>query len=132
MHFIGTHVLADMWEIDDHLLKEPQSLMKGIRFSLKKHCFTVLNESFHHFSGGGEGVTGIFLLSESHCAFHTYPEFNYMAFDLFSCGTNNPLPILYALVEQLKPGRFEKVIKARGGDFEIIDHSITLPKHAII
>ena len=40
----------------------------------------------HKFTSGGEGVTGIFLLSESHLSYHTYPENNYISIDLYTCG----------------------------------------------
>jgi len=35
----------------------------------------------HRFEGGG--LTGYLLLSESHIAFHTYPEHRYIALDIF-------------------------------------------------
>ncbi|NDK98317.1 hypothetical protein GPY23_04595 [Photorhabdus bodei] len=40
----------------------------------------------HKFTDGGEGVTGLFLLSESHLSFHTYPETNYISIDVYTCG----------------------------------------------
>jgi S-adenosylmethionine/arginine decarboxylase-like enzyme len=33
------------------------------------------------------GLTGCFILSESHLTFHTYPEHKGCFFDLFTCGT---------------------------------------------
>ena len=40
------------------------------------------------FPGYNSGVTGVFILSESHAAFHSYPEYRYLAVDIFSCGNS--------------------------------------------
>ncbi len=39
---------------------------------------------WHRFAGPG-GVTGLYLLSESHLACHTYPEFSTATFNLYCC-----------------------------------------------
>jgi S-adenosylmethionine decarboxylase len=39
---------------------------------------------WHQFPGAG-GVTGLYLLSESHLACHTYPEFGAATFNLYCC-----------------------------------------------
>ena len=35
-----------------------------------------------------QGVTAIALLAESHISIHTWPESNYSAVDIFTCGRN--------------------------------------------
>jgi S-adenosylmethionine decarboxylase len=45
------------------------------------------------------GVSGVVLIAESHFAFHTWPEENYAAFDIFTCG---PTMNVDAAVEYLK------------------------------
>ena len=49
---------------------------------------TVLSCHMHGF-GGGQGVTGVALLAESHITVHTWPERGYAAFDVFMCGACN-------------------------------------------
>lgn len=44
---------------------------------------TVLKEAYNQFAP--HGVTGVYLLAESHFSIHTWPENSYAAFDLFSC-----------------------------------------------
>ncbi|MCA9211601.1 MAG: S-adenosylmethionine decarboxylase [Planctomycetales bacterium] len=39
---------------------------------------------WHQFSGAA-GVTGLYLLSESHLACHTYPEHQFASFNLYCC-----------------------------------------------
>ena len=50
-----------------------------------------------------QGVTAIALLAESHISIHTWPESNYSAVDIFTCGCNM-LPELASqyLIETLK------------------------------
>lgn len=50
---------------------------------------TVLSSHFHRF-GVGEGLTGVLMLAESHITVHTWPEYDYAAFDIFMCGDCDP------------------------------------------
>jgi spermidine synthase len=44
---------------------------------------TVLSNTFHQFAP--TGVTGVVLLSESHLALHTWPEYGFVSFDVYVC-----------------------------------------------
>ena len=61
--------------------------------------FSILNFIDHKFDEGG-GVTGLFLLAESHCSYHTYPESAYIAIDVFTCG-REPSEIVPKLIDAL-------------------------------
>ena len=54
------------------------------RKALKAGSFRILDEGFFKFKPAG--VSGFWLLSESHLAFHTWPEKKYIALDIFTCG----------------------------------------------
>jgi S-adenosylmethionine decarboxylase len=45
---------------------------------------TIVNRVFHQFQP--VGVTGCLVLAQSHLSVHTWPELNYVAFDLLACG----------------------------------------------
>ncbi|WP_375685671.1 S-adenosylmethionine decarboxylase family protein, partial [Bartonella sp. TT110JLCBS] len=53
---------------------------------IKNTKMNILGFMSHKFTTDGQGVTGFFLLSESHLSFHTYPESNYISIDLYTCG----------------------------------------------
>jgi S-adenosylmethionine decarboxylase len=66
---------------------------------------TLLKIQLHHF-GGGNGVTGVALLAESHISIHTWPERGYAAIDIFMCGARcNPAAALASLEKELQPAR---------------------------
>ncbi|MDI6815488.1 MAG: adenosylmethionine decarboxylase, partial [Dehalococcoidales bacterium] len=44
----------------------------------------VLGESFHWFHP--QGVSGMVIIAESHLFIHTWPEYGYVAADIFTCG----------------------------------------------
>jgi S-adenosylmethionine decarboxylase len=56
--------------------------------------------AWHQFPWPG-GVTGLFLLSESHLACHTYPELGTATFNLYCCRSRPPWPWLQRLRELL-------------------------------
>jgi S-adenosylmethionine decarboxylase len=61
--------------------------------SLQQFCERILNELDLHAIGSGHwhrfphpgGVTGLYLLTESHLACHTYPEHALATFNLYCC-----------------------------------------------
>jgi len=80
---LGKHVLLDCKGDIAHMKEE--SLSKAMHNAAKAANATVLFSNFHQFGGGG-GVTGVLVLAESHITVHTWPEYEYAAFDIFMCG----------------------------------------------
>ena len=62
-----------------------EKLRTQIHDMLVEAEFTVLNFMQHHFEP--EGYTALWLLAESHCALHTFPEENKSYIELSSCNT---------------------------------------------
>jgi S-adenosylmethionine decarboxylase len=110
---IGRHGLADLFGVDAGLLQDEAALMQLLESSLREHGFHVLDRTSHKFPGPG-GVTGMALLSESHAAFHSYPEHHYLALDVFSCGMADPRPVIEAISAVLRPRRVQIHIQSRG------------------
>lgn len=70
--------------------------------------------AWHQFPGHA-GVTGLYLLSESHLACHTYPEFALATFNLYCCRPLPHWPWQEVLKDRLAAGRVEVLEIARGG-----------------
>ena len=110
--FPQIHVVADLKEIDLDILRDADLLQETCSLALKSFGFTIINNLSHKFTEGGMGVTGIFLLSESHLAYHSYPEWGYLAIDLYSCNVN-PEPVIQYICQVLKPKQQEIKLIAR-------------------
>jgi len=80
----GKHMIIDLKEIKNqvliHDLEKIKSLLDGI---CEKYEFSILNKSEHVFQP--EGLSILYLLSESHLSVHTFPERKYIAIDLYTC-----------------------------------------------
>ena len=63
---------------------------------------------FHRF-GKEQGISGVAVLAESHISVHTWPERNYVAFDIFMCGDTSPEIGAEHLIKTFNPKR--KVVK---------------------
>jgi S-adenosylmethionine decarboxylase proenzyme len=74
---------------------------------------TIVEQVFHHFSP--HGVSGVVVIAESHLAIHTWPEYNYAAVDLFTCGSEvDPEIGFHALKKALESDRYEVQKQLRG------------------
>ena len=110
---LGRHLLADFYAVKPQRLDDPPLLARCLARAAKRAGLTpVSSPVVHRFKGGG--VTGYILLSESHIAVHTYPEFGYAALDVFSCGKADPAAALDAFRSALSPGK-ERVTSAERG-----------------
>ena len=104
----GIEIVADLYGIEGNLLKDVVYLTNIFRNVLVKTDFSIIKEYSHKFEFKGEGVTGIFLLSESHASFHSYPEWGSLAIDIFSCGKAKPQKALEYIIQELKPNKIHK------------------------
>ena len=98
---LGTEWLIDASGCDPAALadiKRLQTVFDRIISDLDLH---VLGEiAWHQFASPG-GITGLALLSESHLACHTYPEFRAATFNLYCCRKRATWPWDQMLKEML-------------------------------
>lgn len=111
---IGRHVLADLHGIPEDRLRDRGLLLATLREALTKEGFHILRQVSHSFPGEIAGVTGVFLLGESHAAFHSYPEFEYLSVDIFSCGAADPAAAIDHITAALGPSRVHLSSHDRG------------------
>ena len=98
---ISKHLLLELYKCDYEKLNDESFLRCSLNRAAKFAKATVLNLISNKFEP--QGVTAIALLAESHISIHTWPESNYSAVDIFTCG-RNMFPELASqyLIEALK------------------------------
>jgi len=80
------HFLLELNRCDREKLNDESFLRCILNRAAKLANATVLNLISNKFEP--QGVTAIALLAESHISIHTWPESNYSAVDIFTCGQN--------------------------------------------
>ena len=95
------HLLLELYRCDFDKLNDESFLRCSLNRAAKLAKAKVLNLISNKFEP--QGVTAIALLAESHISIHTWPESNYSAVDIFTCG-KHMLPELASqyLIEVLK------------------------------
>src|SRR4249920_1299043 len=84
MNSLGRHILVEFIGCNSDVLNDVALIEKGMITAAQDAGATVIQSTFHHFSPFG--VSGVVVIQESHLAIHTWPEYQYAAVDLFTCG----------------------------------------------
>ncbi|MEU6581577.1 adenosylmethionine decarboxylase [Nocardia sp. NPDC046763] len=98
----GTHLLVDL--IGASRLDDPELVERTLRECVRVTEASLLYIYVHHFGGAG-GVTGVAVLAESHISIHSWPEYEYAAVDIFTCGTTDPETAIPVLEAAFRPKR---------------------------
>ncbi len=84
MNALGTQLLLELNGCDSDLLDDLSYVRSTLIKAAEIIGATIVGESFHKFNP--RGVTGVLAIAESHICIHTWPEYNYAAVDVFTCG----------------------------------------------
>ncbi|MDP9333855.1 MAG: polyamine aminopropyltransferase [Actinomycetota bacterium] len=79
---IGRHAVCEFWGATH--LDSIERAEHALRAAAVAGQVTLIDVFVHRFSP--HGVSGVAVIAESHLAIHTWPEFGYVAADLFTCG----------------------------------------------
>ena len=102
--FHGNHLLLELYGCNSEKLNDELYLRCQLNSAAKLAKASVLNIVSNKFEP--YGVTAIALLAESHLSIHTWPESNYAAVDIFTCGTSmNPELASQYLIEHLEASK---------------------------
>ena len=102
--YAGIHLIAEFW--NGKIIENPKEIKKILIAAVKEAKSAPLEVAIHKFSP--QGLTGVVLLEESHVAIHTWPELDYVAIDIFTCGDwAKPRKALRYLRRKLKPEKVE-------------------------
>lgn len=106
-------IIAEFYGCSPELISQSKTVKRFINRAVKRSNLTKIRSHYHQFRPSG--VTGVVLLAESHITMHSWPEYNYLALDLFSCGDRKKARVaLEQLVKDFKPAHVKKKIITRG------------------
>ncbi|HLG15361.1 MAG TPA: S-adenosylmethionine decarboxylase [Blastocatellia bacterium] len=86
---VGTEWFVDAAGCSEGLLGDELTIRRVCERIITDLDLHVVGEGLFHTFPPPAGVTGLFLLTESHLACHTYPEIGLATFNLYCC---NPRP----------------------------------------
>ena len=84
MHALGRHLLIECHDCENGILDDVNAIENAMNHAAEASGATVVRSVFHRFNP--VGVSGVVVISESHLAVHTWPEYGYAAVDIFTCG----------------------------------------------
>jgi S-adenosylmethionine decarboxylase len=85
MPTVGTEWLIEASGCDAAALRDVERLREVFARAIAELSLRVLGEQLWHKFPGDGGATGLAMLTESHLACHTYPEFRVATFNLYCC-----------------------------------------------
>lgn len=82
-NILGFQTTIDFYGCNSDKINSTGFIEKVLEKAAKKMNLTVVKSTIHSFSP--IGVSGVIVIQESHLAIHTWPEYNYVALDFFTC-----------------------------------------------
>jgi S-adenosylmethionine decarboxylase len=118
----GKHLICDIKNIKNlKLLNSLEELKDIFEYICKTYDYNILNKAEYKFSP--QGITIIYMLSESHISIHTFPEKNYAAMDIYTCREYPNNDIYIEIQEYLK-----KMFDSSEDSFTIIERQYSTNK----
>ena len=105
MKLLGRHLIIELYECDPDTLRDQKRVAMIMENAARKAQAQIVATHVHEFSP--YGLSGVVIIKESHLTIHTWPEYNYAAVDIFTCG------------DQLQPERALEVLQEELGAQQI-------------
>ncbi|MDD9305038.1 MAG: adenosylmethionine decarboxylase [Desulfobacter sp.] len=83
---LGRQLTIEYYDCGPKALLDKKSVEKTLLTAAQDSGATIISSSFHGFNP--QGVSGVVIIAESHFTVHAWPEHNYAAVDIFTCGDN--------------------------------------------
>lgn len=107
MKALGRQILVEYYDCDADVINDVAQVENILLTATRAAKASIISHNFHKFSP--HGISGTVVIAESHVAIHTWPEYNYAAVDIFTCGeTIDP----WVIQEYIKEAFFSKNISS--------------------
>lgn len=112
---IGRHLTTDMYGCNRDHLTDLEFIKSAMLTAIKEAGLSVIDIIDHQTEP--QGLTIIALLDQSHMSIHTFPQLNYAAVDIFTCGDySHSDRVMTILKHFLKPEK-TRTTNIMRGDF---------------
>ncbi|MBI3778813.1 MAG: adenosylmethionine decarboxylase [Gammaproteobacteria bacterium] len=81
---LGKQLVIEMYDCDAERFDDVHWIKNVLVEAARRARATIVETVFHRFNP--HGISGVVVISESHFAIHTWPEYRYAALDIFTCG----------------------------------------------
>lgn len=113
MEALGRQILVEFYDCDSDKTNDIEFIESSCLAATEASGATIISHNFHKFSP--HGVSGVVVIAESHVSIHSWPEYNYAAVDIFTCGdTIDPWVIQEHLKEMLDSESISSMEMKRG------------------
>jgi len=101
---LGRQLTLEYYDCGANVLLDKDQVEKALLKAANDSGATIISSSFHQFEP--QGVSGVVIIAESHFTIHAWPEYNYAAVDIFTCGDNIHLDeAIRSMQESFQSGR---------------------------
>ena len=115
------HLIVDLYGVDKKLLWDKKLTEKFLNSLPAKVGMTIIQKAkildYKAANPLDSGLTGIVILAESHCSWHSFPERNLSFLDIFSCSSFNASDAMMYITETWEPEDAPYAVLKRGTDF---------------
>ncbi len=88
---LGRQLTIEYYECASNVLLDKTLVEKALLQAARNSGATIISSSFHGFKP--QGVSGVVVIAESHFTVHAWPEHDYAAVDIFTCGDSIDLEV---------------------------------------
>ncbi|MBU1344691.1 MAG: adenosylmethionine decarboxylase [Proteobacteria bacterium] len=88
---LGRQLTIEYYECGATVFLDKNRVESALLKAANKSGATIISSSFHKFEP--QGVSGVVIIAESHFTIHAWPEHDYAAVDIFTCGDKINLEI---------------------------------------
>lgn len=122
MKGLGTHLLVELYDCDRGIVNDVAAVEAIMLRAAEVAKATIVGHSFHKFAP--HGVSGVVVIGESHLAIHTWPEYGYCAFDLFTCGEALDKDAAIRVVREGVKAERQLVVEMKRGMLDLPDEQV--------
>ena len=126
---LGHQTMLELYNCKPEFLNDIEFIKEALLEAARVSNATIVNQYFHQFSPFG--VSGTVIITESHINIHTWPEYNYVAIDIFSCTEDMEIEKACEYLTSKFEASKNSVQKYMRGDKEMIKQSrgLKTPSH---